>query len=400
MIVRAMINKETLRFIREHIGITIPYIKKTTKFDEEKYTQWESVSSGKFPTCNQAKEIAKCFRIPFAGLYMQAKDIKLNHIPKIYNMRTLYGHDNIDDSSINLAIIDLLNYRELLIETKTELKEPIMPFTLSINGEDIKHWATSIRELFALDLAEQYKLKSKRQFYLYVRKKIEERSLFVHSFSGVDTDVLRGIALYNDIFPVIGINDDDRYPAKTFSIIHELVHIFKRSSTMCNDMFNSFSTQQEEIFCNAVAGEVLVPHEALSTILKNRKINEFTEDVIGILADVFSVSKEVVLRRLFDSRRISRTEYDTFLMEFKRTFELEKQANKDSRERLKAEGRPSVIPRNISRETIDKNSSTLCQTLYQGYGEGIFDRQDIARYLRIDQKHISKFLMEVSRWDN
>ena len=79
--------------------------------------------------------------------------------------------------------------------------------------------------------------------------------MFIQGFSGVDTEIARGVAIYNDLYPIISINNDDRYPAKTFSIIHELVHIFKRQSTMCNDMVTSFSAQQEEVFCNAVAGE-------------------------------------------------------------------------------------------------------------------------------------------------
>ena len=68
------------------------------------------------------------------------------------------------------------------------------------------------------------------------------------------------------------------------------------------------------------------------------------------------------------------------------------------REKRKASGNNGF--RNITRETIDKTSGSLFQTLYRGYGEGLVDRQDIARYLRIDQKHISNILREVSQWSN
>lgn len=396
MVVRAVINKKTMKHIREHIGVTLPYIESVAKCGVEKYTQWEDTNSDKFPTCLQAKAIAKCFRIPFAGLYMQTKDVNLKYIPKMYNMRTLQGHGEFDDSCLNLAIIDLLHSRELLINTKEELKENIPSFNFSIDGEDVYYWADTIRKLFQLELSEQYSLSSKRKFYLYIRNKIERHGLFIQGFTGVDTEISRGLAIYNDVFPIIGINDNDRYPAKTFSIVHELVHIFKRNSTLCNDMVNSFSAKQEEIFCNAVAGEVLVPQNALSVLLKNRQIKEFTEDIIRSLADIFSVSKEVVSRRLLDMGKLNKIEYDTFAIEFKRTYDLEREADKERRKAAGSKG----VPRNIARETIDKTSTGLCQTLYHGYGEGIFDRQDVARYLRIDQKHISNFLQEVSRWNN
>ena len=395
MVVRAFINKETLKYLREHIGITLPYIEKITKYNETKYLQWEDVNSCDFPTCLQAKKIAKCFRIPFAGLYMNAKDIKLQHIPKMYNMRTIRGNESFDDSSLNLAIMDLLYSRELLISTKNELQESLSTFSFSIVGTDVKQWADSIREIFKLELKEQYLLPSKRKFYLYIRNKIEKQGVFIQGFSGVDTEIARGVAIYNDLYPIIGINNDDRYPAKTFSIIHELVHIFKRQSTMCNDMVTSFSAQQEEVFCNAVAGEVLVPEQAIKTLVRNHKIKDFTEDNIASLADVFCVSKEVISRRLLDIGKISQTEYDTFILEFKRTFDMEKEIE---REKRKASGNNGF--RNITRETIDKTSGSLFQTLYHGYGEGLVDRQDIARYLRIDQKHISNILREVSQWSN
>ena len=61
MVVRAFINKETLKYLREHIGITLPYIEKITKYNEKKYLQWEDVNSCDFPTCLQAKKLQNVF---------------------------------------------------------------------------------------------------------------------------------------------------------------------------------------------------------------------------------------------------------------------------------------------------------------------------------------------------
>ena len=184
---------------------------------------------------------------------MNAKDIKLQHIPKMYNMRTIRGNGSFDDSSLNLAIMDLLYSRELLISTKNELQESLPAFSLSIVGTDVKQWADSIRQIFKLELKDQCSLPSKRKFYLYIRNKIEKQGVFIQGFSGVDTEIARGVAIYNDIYPIIGINNDDRYPAKTFSIS----------------------------------------------------------------------------RRLLDVGEISKPEYDTFILEFKRTFDMEKEIERE-----------------------------------------------------------------------
>lgn len=122
MYVYAHINKETLRYIRERRAISFDYISRITKFPEAKVTLWEDESSGKFPTINQAKAIAKCYRIPFAGLYMNFSDINVKHLPQMRNLRTL-PNVAVDNSALNLAIADILSARELLIESKKELKE-------------------------------------------------------------------------------------------------------------------------------------------------------------------------------------------------------------------------------------------------------------------------------------
>ena len=187
--------------------------------------------------------------------------------------------------------------------------------------------------------------------------------------------------------------NDDRYPAKTFSIIHELVHLIKRSSAICNDMTDSFSDHAEEVFCNAVAGEVLVPCINLRRQLGAYTSTEIDLDVISSLADKFSVSKEVICRRLLDTGKISQQSYSQLIASIKMQFENDRRAAQEYR---KLTGQR--IPRNISREAIDQTSSTLCRTFFHGYREGFFDKQDISRYLGIKQSHIEKFIWEVSKW--
>ena len=393
MYIYARINKETLKFIREKKGISFDYISRITKYAEEKMLRWEDLSSEKYPTINQAKAIAKCYRIPFAGLYMNADDINIKHLPKMRNLRTL-PNASVDNSALNLAVADVLSARELLIESRKVLKERIPNFTLFIQGlDDVDLWAKTIREKLELDINAQYKCNSTRQLYLYIRDRVENAGVFVHCFTGVDTEVARGFAIYDDVFPIIGLNDEDRYPAKTFSIIHELVHIVKRSSAVCNEMMSALSSQSEEVFCNAVAGEVLVPKSNLLKQFGSFTLEEVDLELIDALAEKFSVSKEVICRRLLDLGKITRQDYLKLIDTIRVNFEKERE---QAREYRRITGQ--TIPRNISRETIDKNSTALCKTFYHGFREGYFDKQDIARYLGVKQNHVDKFMREVSRW--
>ena len=401
MYIYAQINKETLRFVRQEKALSFDYIDRITHYPESKVSSWEDDASDKFPTINQAKSIAKCYRVPFAGLYMNSTDINVKHLPKMRNLRTL-PEATIDNSALNLAIADVLSARDLLIESKTALKEPIPSFDIFIStinifintmDEDIVLWARQIRESLRFDIEIQYKCPSARQFYLYVRNIVETTGVFVHSFTGVETEIVRGFAIYEDELPMIGLNNGDRYPAKLFSIIHELVHLIKRSSSVCNEMMSSFSWHAEEVFCNAVAGEVLVPKLNLIKQLGSYVESEIDLDLIDHIAQKFSVSKEVICRRLLDCGKISHSSYITLNTDIRIKFEHDRETARADR---KMKG--SIIPRNISREAIDQNSGSLCRTFYHGYQTGYFDKQDISRYLGVKQGHVDKFLWEVSKW--
>lgn len=391
-LVYAKVNKETLRFIRDKKQISFDYIERIAKFPEEKIALWEDNSSNKLPTINQAKKLAHCYRVPFAGFYMNSGDINVKHLPRLVNKRTMIGAAE-DNSAINLALLDLINERDFYVETTETLRETIPAFDLHISDSlPASEWARIIREYFDIKLSDQYKCASKRKFYLYLREKIEAKGIFIQGFQKVDVGTLRGVAIVDDSMPIIGINDDDRYPAKSFSILHELVHIIKRTSSLCNDMFGSNPWDREEVFCNAVAGEVLVPKVALLTVAKG--IPQFSIDDVDSIANMFSVSSEVIARRLYDIGKCGKVWYDQISDELARRFD-------DERERLRAAVKMGLSDgprRNMSREAVDRTSTSLCEVLLKGYSEGIFDKADISAHIGIGQKHVNKFVTEVMGW--
>jgi len=400
---QALINKETLLSICKIKEVTASYISSKGNLPIDKTVRWINPRDSLLPTFHQAKAVSKCLHIPFAGLYMNSSDLPLEQIRKykIRNFRTFQDSRETDDSAINIAIGDLLQARTFLLESKSNIGEEIINFTIhfSPTHNTLVAWASEIRNIFKIDLQEQFTTTSTRKFYLYVRSALESAGVFIHCFTDVEIEVARGIAIYDDSMPIIGINNNDRYPAKTFSMIHELVHILKRESTMCNEMLTDSSHNEEEIFCNAVAGEFLVPEEAMTVVLRNRNLSdEYSIDDISEIASTFSVSKEVIIRRLFDCGKIGKYAYDSYVNEINRLFRLEQEEQREASRNARAEGRQAGFPKRQEQVAIDKTSSTLCRTLYNGYCEEYFSKQDVARYLGMNQKHVDKFLKEVSSW--
>ena len=169
----------------------------------------------------------------------------------------------------------------------------------------------------------------------------------------------------------------------------------KRESSLCNDMTNTSQTLSEEIFCNAVAGELLVPERALNITLKNGQyVSPYSKEDILQISKHFSVSRDVIIRRMLDLNKIDQLEYETYADLLRREVEKEREEQREARKN----GMTVGIPRDISRETIDRTSPSISRLLYYGFGEDYFSKQDVARHLGIDQKHVNKFLMEVSTW--
>lgn len=85
----AQINKNTLAYIFEGKRVSKDYIISKTGIKSEKLDKWLNTTDTLLPTINQAKSIASCLHIPFAGFYMNPEHVKLKAIPAVKNYKTL-----------------------------------------------------------------------------------------------------------------------------------------------------------------------------------------------------------------------------------------------------------------------------------------------------------------------
>ena len=187
--VLALINKETLRLIREKTQVSFDYLSRMNNKNASVIQEWEDTDNPDcLPSIPQAKKLAYSLHVPFAGLYMPPHLIPIPSLPNLHNKRTMPGGTTIDNSRLNLAIIDMLTAREFLIETSKELSISHTAFSLSMKGSNIKAWAGFIRSALDLSIKDQYKCGSPRQYYLYLRKKVENAGALIQCFSGIPVE--------------------------------------------------------------------------------------------------------------------------------------------------------------------------------------------------------------------
>ena len=80
--------------------------------------------------------------------------------------------------------------------------------------------------------------------------------------------------LVADNLPIVGVNAKDSSRARSFSLLHEVAHLVLGHGDVDRSTRFWLSDDQEETFCNEVAGNVLVPEDALAplTVLQRGEI--------------------------------------------------------------------------------------------------------------------------------
>jgi len=134
---------------------------------------------------------------------------------------------------------------------------------------------------------------------------LEARSVLVFQTSEVSLDEMRGFSLDERRLPVVVLNAKDAPRGRVFTLMHEFTHLMLSQGGVCNPLrvghHARTADERVEVYCNRVAGAILVPRDALlghPLVASVRGRREWSDEALRQMADQFAVSREVVLRRL------------------------------------------------------------------------------------------------------
>lgn len=266
------------------------------------------------PTLKQLETFARATNTP-VGLLMLSEPPDLP-LP-IPDFRTVHG------ASVRPASPDLLDTIYLCEERQEWYRgyslingaEPL-DFVGSLTLDDgVVTAANQIRTRLTFDLAARREYSSWADALGRLSERAEDVGVLV-MISGVvgsnthrvlDPNEFRGFALVDDRAPVVFINGTDTKAAQIFTLAHELVHVWLGQPALSNPRLDRKREAQDvERFCNAIAGELLVP---LAHLQGEFSANQSLAQELDRLARLYRVSTLVVLRRLFDARQLSWDEY-------------------------------------------------------------------------------------------
>lgn len=316
------VNPAILLWARETAGLSIEeVVRKLNRksIAAETVAAWEGGEG--FPTYIQLETLAyKIYKRPLALFFFP--EPPLEETPK-QAFRTL-PEQEIQRMSPRLRY--LLRQAKSMQLNLDELYEGINPAQKQIVRDlkfapdvTISKMVTTVRKYLNVELNVQVQWKSAEEAFHAWRKAFEDCGVFVFKEAFKD-DAFSGFCFYDDRFPLIYVNNSKPDTRQVFTLFHELSHLLLGTGgvdTPIEDYieFLQGDNKRIEVLCNSFAGAFLVPDDDFNHQLTNLSIDDMTIMVaqsatIKDLADRYSVSREVILRKLYDRNLVTQQFYE------------------------------------------------------------------------------------------
>ncbi len=248
-------------------------------------------SGAEAPSRTMLGKMAKQYRRPLVVFYMSEPPLAGN---RGQDFRTLPHDAPVEEEAHLNALIRDLQARQSLVKSALvdeEEGEPLA-FIGSLNrtaGVDAA--VNSMRSVLGISLEEYRSAQSVDKAFSFLRERVEGIGVFVlligdlgshHTVISLDT--FRGLSLSDPVAPFIVINDRDHHAAWSFTLLHELCHLFLGQTGVSG----RDAVQPIERFCNDVASEFLLPGDELEEMWDARGAG--VEDIEGRVAE-FAASR-------------------------------------------------------------------------------------------------------------
>lgn len=373
----AIINPEILLWARESAGFGVEEAAKKAQLKTESLSACER--GEKRLTVIQLRKLSNVYKRPLAFFYLP-KPPEPEIDSSIQDFRRFNSEEEKNFSpELRIEIRKTKYRREAALEMFRDLEIEVPLFNLKTSlDSSVIETGSYIRKFLEVTQKNQTELKNDYEALNYWRESIESKGVLVFQAT-LDIDEMRGLSIAEFPLPIILVNRERVIKARIFTMLHELAHIMLRSVGVCD-----LETQSKiEVFCNAIAGEVLVPTEWLSKTEiynKNKREEDWNKESIWQLADYFSVSREVILRRLLTTQKISQSFYQSKRHQWLRDYEksLETETSK------KGGFAPPYT------DAISKVGKGFTRLVVNSYHQNKIGLTEVSDYLGVKTKHLPK----------
>lgn len=203
-----------------------------------------------------------------------------------------------------------LNLEELYDGINPASQQIVRDLSFSLDSP-VQELAHAVRQFLGIELAEQFQWKSNDEAFKVWRSALENNGIYIFKDAFREESV-SGFCLHHNRFPLIYVNNSTAMTRQIFTLFHELAHLLSGTGGIdtIDDRYIQHlrgKNRQIEVLCNRFAAAFLVPEADFDQRIQGMPINE---TAISSLSKQYSVSREVILRRLLDKQLVTRQMYE------------------------------------------------------------------------------------------
>lgn len=154
------------------------------------------------------------------------------------------------------------------------------------------------------------------------RARVEDQGVLVFVSNGYNgpwqipkESAVRGFSLVHKHHPLILIKKQAFESPMLFTMFHELAHLILHDESFVDEEEDLYSYQGKEAEANKLTGLILLPDHLLAHVDVDEIRLDEPEHINDDLSDYrkrWGISSEVILRRLLDTKQISKKQYEGF----------------------------------------------------------------------------------------
>jgi Zn-dependent peptidase ImmA (M78 family) len=299
------VNKDLIAWARKRAGMTLAEA-------TEKFAQIEAWETGAaLPSYPQLESMAEEFRVPVAVFFFPQPP----NVPPIQEtFRTL---PETEFEQLPRRIQQLLRKAKAFQLGLSELCQGRNPAARLITREvefsarmSVDIMAARVRSYIGVSLEQQSAWRDDDEALKEWRRLVHSVGIFVFK-DAFREESFSGFSLYDEVFPIIYVNNSAAKTRQVFTLFHELAHLLFHTSgidPLDDDYVQHLPdrSKQIEVLCNRFAAQFLVPEKAFEAAFAGQGASERTAE---ILAARFHVSREFIFRKFLDRGLITQDDY-------------------------------------------------------------------------------------------
>lgn len=264
------------------------------------------------PSRPQLVKMATQYRRPLLTFYLAEPP---SVAARGQDFRTLPAEYAKRDMALVDALLREVRARQEMVRSVLETEDEAVQLGF-VGSFDQKQGAEKLADRIQADLnfdLNTFRYGNGTRGFAYLRSRAEAAGIFVllignlgSHHSALNVELFRGFALADPIAPFVVINDQDSEQAWSFTLLHELAHIWLGQTGVSGGR----SSSETEIFCNDVAGRILLPNAEIAQepSLLNAPQSQILSR-IATIAEARQVSHSMVAYKLY---RHSIIDYDAW----------------------------------------------------------------------------------------